>query len=279
MTKNTRVSIAEDSLKILENGFFLAPNGDKISIAAAQTAAVAQTAVYTSADLDNLLKKSFQNKHFKTFFEVTGETSMNAVRRLLDEADETNVLCLNFASAKNAGGGFLSGAQAQEESIARATGLYPCLLKATRTYYELHRQMKSCVYTDTMIYSPDVPIFKTELGSNLDFLQKVSLITSAAVNTGVVMQREPNNIPLIESHMRQRINKVLVLAQERGHEVLVLGAWGCGVFQNDPEKVALWFKEALETRFKNSFKRIVFAVYSNNPKFITPFEQHFSAIN
>lgn len=275
MQKNTRVSIAEDTLKIIENGFFIAPNGDKISIAAAQTEAIAQTAIYKSTDLDNLLKKFFQNKHFKTFFEVTDETSMNAVRRLLDDENEINILCLNFASAKNAGGGFLTGAQAQEESIARATGLYPCLLKATKDYYELHRQMKSCVYTDTMIYSPDVPIFKTESGSNLDGLQKVSLITSAAVNTGVVMQREPNNIPLIESLMRQRIDKVLVLAQERGHEVLVLGAWGCGVFQNDPEKVALWFKEALETRFKNCFKRIVFAVYSNNPKFITPFQEHF----
>ncbi|MFM2266608.1 MAG: hypothetical protein RL757_48 [Bacteroidota bacterium] len=275
MKKNTRVSTAEDTLKIIQNGFFIAPNGDKISIAAAQTAAIAQTVVYKSTDLDNLLEKSFQHNHFKTFFEVTGETSLDAVRRLLDDEGESNVLCLNFASARNAGGGFLTGAQAQEESIARATGLYPCLLKAMQDYYELHRQMKSCVYTDTMIYSPNVPIFKTESGSNLDGLQKVSLITSAAVNAGVVIQREPNNIPLIESFMRQRINKVLVLAQERGHEVLVLGAWGCGVFQNDPEKVALWFKEALETRFAHCFKRIVFAVYSNNPKFITPFQHYF----
>jgi uncharacterized protein (TIGR02452 family) len=279
MKKNTRVSTAEDTLKIIENGFFVAPNGDKISITAAQNAAIAQTMVYKSADLDDLLEKPSQNKHFKTFFEVTGETSLDAVGRLLDDEGETNVLCLNFASAKNAGGGFLTGAQAQEESIARATGLYPCLLKATRDYYELHRQMKSCVYTDTMIYSPDVPIFKTESGSNLDNLQKVSLITSAAVNAGVVMQREPNNIPFIEKFMRQRIDKVLILAQERGHEVLVLGAWGCGVFQNDPEKVALWFKEALETRFQNGFKRIVFAVYSSNPKFITPFQRYFTVIN
>jgi uncharacterized protein (TIGR02452 family) len=279
MKKSTRVSTAEDTLKIIENGFFIAPNGDKILIGTPQTAAITQTVVYTPKDLDNLLEKPLLNKHFKTFYEVTGETSLNAVRRLLDAENESNILCLNFASAKNAGGGFLSGAQAQEESIARATGLYPCLLKATREYYELHRQMKSCVYTDTMIYSPDVPIFKTESGSNLDCLQKVSLITSAAVNTGVVMQREPNNIPLIESFMRQRINKVLVLAHERGHEVLVLGAWGCGVFQNDPEKVALWFKEALETRFQHCFKRIVFAVYSSNPKFITPFQQCFSALN
>jgi uncharacterized protein (TIGR02452 family) len=266
-------------LKIIENGFFTAPNGDTISIAAAQTAAIAQTTVYKSADLDNLLEKPFQNKHFKTFYEVTGETSLNAVRRLLDETNETNILCLNFASAKNAGGGFLTGAQAQEESIARATGLYPCLLTATKDYYELHRKMKSCVYTDTMIYSPEVPIFKTESGSNLDHLQKVSLITAAAVNAGVILQREPNNIPLIEFYMRQRIQKVLVLAQERGHEVLVLGAWGCGVFQNDPEKVAVWFKEALKTRFKNAFKRIVFAIYANNPKFITPFQQCFDTQN
>jgi uncharacterized protein (TIGR02452 family) len=276
MEKNKRVSIAEDTLKIIENGFFIAPNGDKILIAAVQTAAVAQTTVYDTADLDHLLKKSLKNKNFKTFFEVTDETSLNAVRRLLEVEDETNILCLNFASAKNAGGGFLTGAQAQEESLARATGLYPCLLKATQSYYELHRRMKSCVYTDTMIYSPDVPIFKTESGHNLDNLHKVSLITSAAVNAGVILRQEPNNIWMIEPLMRQRIHKVLALAADRGHETLVLGAWGCGVFQNDPEKVAFWFKEALDNSFKNGFKRIVFAVYSNNPKFIAPFHNYFS---
>lgn len=279
MLKNARVTIAEDTLKIIENGFFNAPNGDIIHIRAAQTAAVAQTKVYTVADLDELLQKARQKNHFKTDYEVTAETSLDAVRRLQDEADETNILCLNFASAKNAGGGFLTGAQAQEESIARATGLYPCLSKATESYYGLHRRMKSCLYTDTMIYTPQVPIFKTESGRNLDILQTVSIITSAAVNAGVILQREPDNIAQIEPAMRQRMDKVLALAAEQRHEVLVLGAWGCGVFQNDPAQVALWFKETLETRFKGFFKRIVFAVYSNNPKFITPFQTHFLSIN
>ena len=182
--------------------------------------------------------------------------------------------CLNFASAKNPGGGFLGGSQAQEESLARSTGLYPCQ-KSNFEYYEVNRQTKSCLYTDYMIYSPKVPLFKYENGDCMDEAIPVSILTAPAVNAGIVRKKEAKKTKKIEAIMKRRIEKVLAIAQAHQHETLVLGAWGCGVFQNDPVEIAQYFSEIIRNKFYNQFRKIVFAVYAKNPKFITPFQKLF----
>jgi uncharacterized protein (TIGR02452 family) len=75
--------------------------------------------------------------------------------------------------------------------------------------------------------------------------------------------------------MRTRIEKVLALSVLHGNDTLILGAWGCGVFQNDPAVIAQLFKDVLTTTFKNQFKKVVFAIYARDEKFITPFRQEF----
>ena len=269
-----RKAIAADTLKILKQGYFMTPNGEKVSIKKEQTHAENNTKLYTPEESDELLKKlKVQSLDGKTEITVNRETTLDAVRQLI-YAGYSKVLCLNFASAKNPGGGFLGGAQAQEESIARATGLYPCLLEA-RNYYEVHRKMKSCMYTDHMIYSPAVPIFKNEKGENLHRLDCAAIITSPAVNAGVVLQREPENIALIEQTMRRRIEKVLAIAHANDHRTIVLGAWGCGVFRNNPDDMARYFREVIDAKFDNVFEKIVFAIYSRNDRFVTPFLREF----
>lgn len=272
--KFTRKAIAEDTLKIIKQGYFLSPEKIKISIQDEQAFAEANTKLYTPAESDQLIANRVSQKmNPKTEIMVISETTLNAVRQLIDLGHE-NVLCLNFASAKNPGGGFLGGAQAQEESIARATGLYPCLLKADG-YYKANRSKKSCIYTDHMIYSPAVPIFKNEEGENLRHLASTSVITAPAVNAGVVIKREPDKIDLIETVMRRRIEKVLTIALEYDHQTIVLGAWGCGVFRNDPNDLARYFREVIDEKFENEFRKIVFAIYSKNERFITPFSKEF----
>ncbi len=270
-----RVLIAQDTLKILQQGYFISPSGQKIDIQAAQDAAEAKTIVYNPALSDNLLARRLAKPlATSTKFEVNGLTTMDATRLLIAEGYK-NVLCLNFASAKNAGGGFLTGSQAQEESIARSTGLYNCLLKAP-DYYATNRKTKSCMYTDYMIYSPNLPMIKSESGHNLETLQLASVLTAPAVNFGVVKKREPHRISKVEGIMKRRIAKVLAIALEHEHRAIVLGAWGCGVFQNDPKEIASWFKEVIDTQFKNEFEKIVFAVYGRNKRFIKPFLEAFS---
>ena len=273
--REKRKYIAEDTLKILEQGYFQSPSGQTISIKTEQAGAVKNTLIYTPAMSDNLLSNRIkQPLANSTIIEVNGETTLNATRQLL-AAGYQDVVCLNFASAKNPGGGFLGGSQAQEESIAWSTGLYNCQMKAW-DYYEVNRHTKTCIYTDNMIYSPYVPIIKNEAGTNLDNLTLASIITAPAVNFGVVKKREPHRIPEVEIIMKRRIAKVLAIALEHGHQAIVLGAWGCGVFQNDPKDIAPWFKEVIDTQFKDEFEKIVFAVYAKNERFIRPFLEAFS---
>jgi len=275
--REVRKKIAEETLDILDKGFFISPSGQKIDISNMQQKAEADTKVYSPADSDELLIHGvYKTLAQATEIVVMNATTLDATRALIQEGHK-DALCLNFASAKNPGGGFLGGSQAQEESIARATGLYPCQIKASE-YYETNRHTKSCIYTDYMIYSPYVPILKNETGENLEELVCCSIITAPAVNTGVVKKREAARVEDIETIMKRRIRKVLAIALEHNHKSIVLGAWGCGVFQNDPKDIAGYFKEILEDDFKNKFRKIVFAIYARNERFIKPFYECFKQI-
>jgi uncharacterized protein (TIGR02452 family) len=133
------------------------------------------------------------------------------------------------------------------------------------------------MYTDYAIYSPDVPVFKSDDGDPLPEPYPCSFITSPAVNAGVVRERAPGREPEIRAAMARRIDKVLAIMAGHGHDAAVLGAWGCGVFKNDPEVIAELFREALVGRFDGAFARVTFAVldWSADEHFIRPFREWF----
>ncbi|MEI7910594.1 MAG: TIGR02452 family protein [Verrucomicrobiota bacterium] len=66
--------------------------------------------------------------------------------------------------------------------------------------------------------------------------------------------------------LRQRIHRVLAIAKAYQYETLVLGAWGCGAFNNDPKRAAANFREALESDFRGAFSDIIFAVTDWSPQ-------------
>jgi uncharacterized protein (TIGR02452 family) len=250
-------AIANDTVKILEVGFFQI--GDGIwDIRNTLEFAVQDTELFLGSEP----KLEFAGtRTFQTRIEVTNETSLQALARLAREnLDE--VMCLNFASAKNPGGGFLGGAQAQEESLARSSGLYPCLL-AQPKFYEFHRKQQDLLYSHRMIYSPGVPVFKDDTGENLT-PYNAAFITCAAPNAGAIFSNQASSTPQIPEVFGQRAALVLGLAALKKHQRLVLGAWGCGVFRNDPNLVARVFKDLLENKFKNVFEEVVFAVYDSS---------------
>ncbi len=191
--------------------------------------------------------------------EVTPEKTGEASRRLVEKEGVEDVLALNFASAKNPGGGFLGGAKAQEEDLARCSALHACLLTQW-DYYDVNRAEPSLLYTDHLIYSPGVPFFRNEQLELLERPFHVSIITSPAPNAGAALQKDPGLRPRIREVLHSRAYKVLRVAAHRGHRTLVLGAWGCGVFRNDPVEVANAFADALGA-LPGAFDRVVFAVY------------------
>jgi len=184
--------------------------------------------------------------------EVTNESTLAAARRLGGD-----VVALVFASARKPGGGFLNGAQAQEESIARSSALYPSL-RAAGEFYAYHRTHPELTYSDRVIYSPRVPVFRDDRGALIDEPYPVSFLTAAAPNRAAMAGNQPQRLNEVPEVLARRARRVLAVAAAHGHRRLVLGAWGCGVFGNEPAAVAGIFAGALaECPW---FDRVTFAV-------------------
>ncbi|WP_299677975.1 TIGR02452 family protein [uncultured Tenacibaculum sp.] len=273
MKKSTRKLKAEQTIEIIEKGYYTMPLGEKIDIKEEIDHCIDNTELYLSEDLDDVKRNLKLENNQNTVFEVTHEDSVSAIHRIHQE-EEGKVMCLNFASAKNPGGGFLNGALAQEESLAVSSALYGSQMSAF-DFYDTHRSMKSCIYTDAMIHSPNVPVFRDRRGELVADYSVCGLVTSAAVNYGVVKRKELHLVDKVNEVMNTRIEKLLSLCAEKKYNTLILGAWGCGVFQNDPNDIAKLFKSHFDNKFKNQFKRVVFAIYSKNEKFIEAFQKEF----
>lgn len=255
---------------MLERGSYTTPSGRMADIAGPLGRAARDTRLYRPAELDSVLARLPDPPGSRTRIEVTGETTLAAARRSSGPlpgaggADEREVACLNFASAKNPGGGFLNGAHAQEESLARSSGLYASL-RAAPEFYDFHRAQGDLLYSDHVIYSPGVPVFRDDSGGLLEKPYEVAFLTSPAPNRGAV--RDQAAVDRIPEVLRVRAAKVLAVALVNGHRRLVLGAWGCGVFRNDPAEVADAFAGLLlgDGRFAGRFGHVVFAVYDVAP--------------
>ncbi|MEH1015450.1 TIGR02452 family protein [Micromonospora sp. CPCC 206060] len=167
-----------------------------------------------------------------------------------------------FASAKNPGGGFLGGAKAQEESIARSSALYPCLLAAP-DFYAFHRAQGDLRYSDRVIISPDVPVIRDDQGRLLDEPYRTTFLTTAAPNLGAIRRNQPEHVDDVPAALVRRARRVLAVAAVHGCRQLVLGAWGCGVFRNDPATVAEAFADALAA--VDRFDRVVIAIRDGLP--------------
>lgn len=270
---------AKETISIVERGSYQSRSGNTVTLRAEIDRAIDGTQLYTPESFANMQALKIGNAGPK--FEVTGETTAQAGRRLVQVEKEERVVALNFASAKNVGGGFLKGSKAQEEDLARCSALYNCLL-TQRQYYDANRSFDSLLYTDHLIYSPDVPFFRDDSLKLLDEPFLLSIITSPAPNAGEVQRQEPASVSKIRETLDRRAAQILLVASAQKHKSLILGAWGCGVFRNDVAEVADVFAKHLESpQFSKAFERIVFAVYdrSENQEKIRAFADRFAQKN
>lgn len=277
MSKEKRIETARETLDIIEKGYYKNSKGGIINIAEATKKAIANSTLLRPSDFAEIeaeVTEILKSRNFITEFEVKNEGSVNAILRCYKPS--SNTACLNFASAKYPGGGFLEGSPAQEECLARATALYPCI-NQMQEMYAFNKNLKTSLYSDYMIFSEQVPVFRDNDDNILDKPVEVSIITSPAVNAGAVRQNEPENIGSIDTVMQSRIIKVLNVALVKQVDTLILGAWGCGVFQNNPETIAKLFAEQLKGRYKNAFAKVIFAVLdkSTAQTTISHFENQF----
>lgn len=188
-----------------------------------------------------------------------------------------NKICVhNFASATNPGGGVTKGSNAQEECLCRCSSLFPCInIKETWDgFYGPHRQMHNPIHNDDIIYTPAVVVFKSDT-STPELLPeeewfKVNVITCAAPN----LREKPSNAfnmgdgntavkltdkELLEIH-EKRLRRILDVAILNENEVVILGAFGCGAFLNDPKIVAAAARNVIK-EYRYAFETIEFAIY------------------
>jgi uncharacterized protein (TIGR02452 family) len=247
--------IARETEAVVAAGRYTCPDGRSTSIAGELAAALSGTRLYGPEPVP-----ADPGTDRDTLCEVTAESSTEAARRLTAAAPDP-VAVLVFASARNPGGGYLNEAQAQEEALCRASALYACLLRAPE-FYAHHRAERDVFYTDRVIHAPGVPVFRDDRGRLLPAPCRVGFLTSPAPNAGVIRRTVPQEARRLPAVLASRAERVLEVAVACGYRRIVLGAWGCGVFQNEPAVVAQAFRGLLagNGRFARHFDRVTFAV-------------------
>lgn len=153
---------------------------------------------------------------------------------------------LNFASFKNPGGGFLRGAVAQEEYLCQNSTLYNVLSKFP-AYYEKNRlNTNDALYWNRAIYSPGIIILPSET--------KIDVLSCTAPNVRASHASDTKKTKALVS----RIKFVLDILEKEECDTVILGAFGCGVFGNDPKLVAETFKR--QRVLLRGFSKVIFAI-------------------
>ncbi len=259
-----------DNVKIFEDTIALCRKNDRLVRETEQT--IASQKLILENDMLPVIKKAVFAQPVQIV--VSKKRSYDAALKYKGQ----KVCVLNFASASNPGGGVERGANAQEECLCRCSNLYLCLSteKIWDGFYQPHRDAQNPIHNDDIIYTPNVTVFKSDT-SNPERLDEeewygVNVISCAAPNLRV----NPSNLynqgdghktviisdkNLQELH-EKRLRRILNVALIEGNDVVILGAFGCGAFANNPEVVAAAAK-AVISEYEYAFKTIEFAVYCN----------------
>ncbi|MGM9579869.1 MAG: TIGR02452 family protein [Anaerovibrio sp.] len=254
-TKRMRLKkIAKETMKITRQGYY-EYNGRRVELPEGNySEVIAITPEQADTARWSLLERKL-SKPFCGNIYVWGIGSFGAV------ADFDRFLVLNFANAFTPGGGFLNGAEAQEESLCRESTLYASLSnEKAASMYEYNRSLNSPAASDYMLLSPEVCVFRAaDTGKLLDKPYSASVLTVPAVNLNGYAHLPAQQV--IDELMYRRIENMLAVAIEHKYKNLILGAWGCGAFGHDARRVAAYFYNLLVTKgYRNYFDNICFAV-------------------
>ena len=263
------IEIAKQTIRITKEGKYTL-NGRDISLPSIDYTAVN---VISPEDGKRLLEmdfSGFQQAEEKCRFTITTEDSFQAGRRYI------NPLVMNFANAHNPGGGFMMGANAQEEALCRCSTLYASIKseKAAKMYRYNNTHLGR-VESDYMLISPNVVVFRNERYELLGEPVVMGVVTIPAPNRyGAALLASEK---MVEETMVRRIRIMCRAAIENGYKVMVLGAWGCGAFGNKPENVSEYFKRVLvDEGLGRYFDEICFAIYGKEDgRNITEFRRTF----
>jgi uncharacterized protein (TIGR02452 family) len=234
-----------------------------------------------------------QNPCYQTYINLKDVDSFGAVEDLMREGFNANkIAVLNMANDHYVGGGVLNGSEAQEETLCRMSNLFWSLNQRGEGPFNMIRYKadvaahKKTKYTykswvhnilhqgNGVMYSPGITVFKhmdRSIDGKIALVDlitpfTVNVISSAAVDLRHTKHQksfkelDPVNY---ERVMKEKIHNQFLTAIHHGNEVIVLGAFGCGAFDNDPTQIAGWYKEILYMYYAGYFKNVVFAIITD----------------
>lgn len=260
MSRENNVEVFQDTINMCKTHHRL-----KESIVASN---MGQQLILEYEELENQIKRRFDN-----------DAKVIVSKKRTFEAAmcyEGKVCVLNFASATTPGGGVVKGSNAQEEALCRCSTLYPCIdqREMWSGFYYPHRSARNPIHNDDCIYTPDVVVFKSDTENpsllNETAWKKVDVISCASPN----LRPRPENsmnmgdgtvaVKLTDEELKAihevKLRRIFDIALAKGVEVMILGAYGCGAFQNPPAVVARAMCNVVKEYIKE-FKTIEFAIY------------------
>jgi len=193
---------------------------------------------------------------------VINTTTFQIIKTLLEQG--LKPLVLDMANRSSPGGSVLEGSPAQEETLCRQSNLYQGLKQAqVNGYYPI----PEC----GGILIKNVTFFRDDNYNFLAHAFQVDMFASAAYDCNLAHKPDleknlsgydrPDTEAEYEEGTKTKIRIMLKAAKANGNDSLILSAFGCGAFKNDPIQMSIWYKEVLnEPDFQNAFKVVAFAI-------------------
>lgn len=252
-----RVKILRETMKAAEDGcYFVEEREVKIPVSFEQ---IKEVTLYTPEKVAQLPAQDISGND-PIRITLRNQDTLEAAFELHQRRKENEkpVLILNFANPHRPGGGIRSKPGTQEEHLCVKTTVL-CSLETEEgwPFYQTNLDCGTQAQTDTVLFSPNTMVIRN---SDLSLREDPFPVAVMTVSAPIASRMEPEELPDLESILHNRIQGMLRAAAAEGYTRLVLGAWGCGNFGNDPELVARLFHDNLT----GNFEEVTMAVFDNS---------------
>ncbi|AVK75548.1 hypothetical protein pqer_cds_1126 [Pandoravirus quercus] len=269
LARGLRIDVAIDTIDCATRGAYVLRDGTRVDLATEREVRdqVCATALYRPKDVRRAAATATLYDVPATCEVVRGDCLKAAIALKTERG--LNPAVLNMASSRRPGGGYKTGAAAQEENIFRRSNYFLSLEDPRRI--DRQRQWRYPLHGLCGIYSPSVSVFRGPEDEGYPFLDRPVRLDFIAVPAIVrpqvhVLRDGAQRLGQADADlMRQKIALMLDIALAHKHDSVVLGAFGCGAFGNPPDHVALLFREVLLTdAYRCHFRHICFAIFDDH---------------
>ena len=267
MTKEERIAVFENTIKIAKKGMYISPSDKEITIQNTDKM-IEGTKFYSK--MVNIDFTSIDR--FDTKIKVVNKDCLLAARDLFMEG--CNPVVLNMASFIRPGGGVLKGSSAQEENIFRRSNIFQSLYMfdyVGNNYGIKQREERYPLdYNFGAIYTPYVTIFRNSEDKRYEYMDdpfSVCVISAAAVKKPSLTENGKLQSWTVDT-LSNKVRQILSVALENKHTSIVLSAFGCGAYGTPPSEMAKIFDKILRSdNYRGAFQNVLFAIIDDNNSF------------